>query len=104
MGVGDDEVGVSTNEAAQAAVSAATVAEQYEVIDFEFRSVIADVSGVVVEPPVVDGVLMFGEEHLINLVALRSHMQGVSDGAAAGGQAAAETDRGNSERFEPYAF
>ncbi|MBA3369597.1 MAG: hypothetical protein H0T99_13185 [Geodermatophilaceae bacterium] len=97
-----DAIGVSTGEAAQAAVNAASAAQQYEVIDLEFRSVIAGVSAAVVEPPVVTGVSMFCEQHVYDLVRLRAHMQDVGTGAAAGGQAAGETDRGNAERFHPW--
>jgi len=70
-----DEIGVSTGEAARAAVNAATAAEQYEVIDLDFRSVITGVSDAVVEPPVVTGVSMFCETHGYDLVRLRAHMQ-----------------------------
>ncbi len=97
-----DEIGVSTGEAAQAAVNAATAAEQYEVIDLDFRSVITGVSDAVVEPPVVTGVLMFCAEHVYDLVRLRVHMQDIGASTAAGGQAAARTDRGNAERFQPW--
>ncbi len=97
-----DEIGVSTGEAAQAAVDAASAAEQYGAVDLDFRAVIAGVSDAVVEPPVVTGVSMFCEEHVYDLVRLRAHMQDVGSSAAAGGLAAAETDRGNAERFHPW--
>ncbi len=97
-----DQIGVSTGEAAQAAVNAATAAEQYETIDLDFRSAITGVSDAVVEPPVMAGVSMFCEQHVYDLVRLRAHMQDVGTGAAAGGQAAGETDRGNAERFHPW--
>ncbi len=97
-----DEIGVSTGEAARAAVNAATAAEQYEVIDLDFRSVITGVSDAVVEPPVVTGVSMFCETHGYDLVRLRAHMQDVGASAAAGGQAGGRTDRGNAERFQPW--
>ncbi len=97
-----DEIGVSTGEAAQAAVDAASAAEQYEVIDLDFRAVIAGVSDAVVEPPVVTGVSMFCEDRVYDLVRLWAHMRNVGESAGAGGQAAAETDRGNAERFHPW--
>jgi len=102
--MGDEgAIGVSTGEAAQAAGNAATAAEQYEVIDLDFRAVIAGISDAVVEPPVVSGVSVFCDQHVYDLVRLRAHMRDVSNGAAQGAQAAAETDRGNAERFEPWA-
>lgn len=102
--MGDQEqIGVSTGEAAHAAVNAATAAEQYEAIDLDFRSVITGVSDAVVEPPVVAGVSMFCEQHVYDLIRLRSHMQDIGESAARGGQAAGETDRGNAERFGPWA-
>jgi len=98
-----DEIGVSTGEAAQAAVNAATAAQQYEVIDLDFRAVIAGTSDAVVEPAVVTGVSVFCDQYVYDLIRLRAHMQDIGNGAARGGQAAAETDRGNAERFAPWA-
>lgn len=100
----EDEIGVSTSEAAQAAIDAATAAEQYEVIDLDFRAVVAGVSDAVVEAPVVSGVSKFSEQHVYDLVRLRAHMQDVGDSAGQGGQAAADTDRGNAERLAPWAI
>lgn len=102
--MGDEtQIGVSTGEAAQAAVNAATAAEQYEIIDLDFRAVVAGVSDAVVEPPLVAGVSMFCDQHVHDLVRLRAHMQDIGDSAGRGGQAAADTDRGNAERFAPWA-
>lgn len=98
------QIGVSTGEAANAAVNAATAAEQYEAIDLDFRSVIAGVSEAVAEPPVVAGVSLFCDQHVYDLVRLRAHMQELGRSATAGGQAASETDRGNAARFEPWAI
>ncbi len=97
------QIGVSTGEAAQSAVNAATAAEQYETIDHDFRSVITGLSEAVVEPPVLAGVSMFCEQHVYDLIRLRAHMQDLGESAGRGGQAAAETDRGNAERFGPWA-
>lgn len=97
------QIGVSTGEAARAAGNAATAAAQYESIDLDFRSVITGVSDAVAEPPVVAGVSMFCEDHVYELVRLRAHMQEVGRSAAAGGRTASETDRGNAERFLPWA-
>lgn len=102
MGV-NDQIGVSTGEAAQAAVNAATAAEQYEVIDRDFRAVIAGVSDAVVEPAVTAGVSTFCQAHVYDLVRLRAHLQEIGESAGEGGRAAAETDRGNAERFAPWA-
>jgi len=103
-GMGDeDQIGLSTGEAAQAAGNAATASEQYERIDLDFRAAITGVSDAVVEPPVVTGVSMFCEQRVYDLVRLRAHMQDLGASAGAGGQAAAETDRGNAERFAPWA-
>ncbi len=93
------EVGVSTGEASRAAVSAVTIADQYEVIDLSFRAVIADVADAVVEPVVAEGVSAFCDTHVDELVRLRAHMLGISQGADEASRAAAETDRGNAERF-----
>lgn len=101
--MGDEEIGVSTGEAEQAAANAATVAEQYEVIDLDFRAVIAGTADAVVESPVVSGVSAFCEQHVYDLVRLRAHMRGVSNSSAQGGRGAAETDRGNATRFQPWA-
>lgn len=97
------QIGVSTGEAAHAAVNAATAAGQYETIDLDFRSVITGVADAVVEPPVLAGVSIFCEQHVHDLIRLRAHMQDLGESAGRGGQAAAETDRGNAERFGPWA-
>lgn len=99
----DDGIGVATGEAAQAAADAGTAAEQYEVIDLDFRAVIAAASDAVGEPAVVTGLSAFCDQHVYDLVRLRAHMSNLSDSAGQGGQAAAETDRGNTERFAPWA-
>jgi len=99
----EDQIGVSTGEATQAAGNAATAAEQYERIDLDFRATIMGVSDAVVEPPVVTGASLFCEEHVYDLVRLRAHMQALGENAVAGGRAAGETDRGNAERFGPWA-
>lgn len=98
-----DGIGVSTGVAADAAVTAATAAEQYEVIDLDFRAVSAGVADVVVEAPVIDGISAFCERHVPDLARLRAHMQSVAESTDLAGRAATETDRGNAERFEPWA-
>lgn len=97
------QIGVSTGEAAQAAANAATAAEQYETIDLDFRSVITGVSDAVVELPVVAGVSLFCDQHVYDLIRLRAHMNDLGESAGRGGQAAAQTDRGNADRFGPWA-
>lgn len=99
----ESAIGVSTGEAAQAAVNAATAAQQYESIDLDFRAVIAATSDAVVEPAVASGVSQFCDDHVYDLIRLRAHMSNLGDSAAQGGRAAAETDRGNAERFSPWA-
>lgn len=102
--MGDEgEIGVSTGEAGTAAVNAATAAEQYEVIDLDFRAVIAATSNAVVEPAVVTGVSAFCDQHVYDLVRLRALMRDLSNSAGQGAAAATETDRGNAERFVPWA-
>lgn len=49
------------------------------------------------------GVSMFCVQHVYDLVRLGAHMQDVGEGDVEGGRAAAETDRGNAERFGPWA-
>lgn len=94
-----DQIGVSTGEASHAAVSATSIADQYAVIDLEFRAVIDEVRDAVVEPIVAEGVSAFCEAHLADLIRLRAHMQGLSETADEAVRAAAATDRGNAERF-----
>ncbi|MDQ4039440.1 MAG: hypothetical protein M3313_14075 [Actinomycetota bacterium] len=98
-----DRIGVSTGEAATAAVNAATAAQQYEDIDRDFRAVIAATSDAVAEAPVVSGVSAFCDQHVYDLVRLRAHMSDLANSAQQGGQAATETDRGNAERFHTWA-
>lgn len=99
----EDGIGVSTGEAATAAVNAATAAEQYETIDLDFRAVIAATSDAVVEPAVKSGVSAFCDQHVYDLVRLRAHLSDLANSAREGGQAATDTDRGNAERFQPGA-
>jgi len=103
--MGDESpIGVSTGEAAKAAVNAASAAQQYESIDLDFRAVIAATSEAVVEPAMVAGVSEFCDEHVYDLVRLRAHMSSIGTSAEEAGQAAAQTDRGNAERFHPWAI
>ncbi len=99
-----DGIGVSTGEAAHAAVTAATAAEQYAVIDLDFRAVIAGVADAVVEPPVAGGVSMFCERHVYDLVRLRAHMQDIAVSTDEAGGPATRTDRHNAERFASRAL
>lgn len=94
-----DEIGVSTGEAREAAASAATLADLYEVIDLDFRAVITGVTDAVVEPAVQHGVATFCETHVDDLVRLRAHIREIGQGADAAAHVAAQTDRGNAERF-----
>lgn len=94
-----DEIGVSTGEAREAGASAATLADLYEVVDLDFRAVIGAVTDAVVEPAVQQGVAMFCEAYVDDLVRLRAHLRAVGQGADDAAHVAAETDRANAERF-----
>ncbi|MDQ3733490.1 MAG: hypothetical protein M3400_05730 [Actinomycetota bacterium] len=98
-----DEIGVSTGEASQTAVTAAALADQYNVIDLDFRAAIAGVIDAVVEPAVAAGVSEFCQAHVYDLVRLREHMRGIGQATDEAGRAAAEADRGNAERLAPRA-
>lgn len=43
------------------------------------------------------------DQHVNDLVRLRAHMHSIAESADQGGRAAVETDRGNAERFAPWA-